>query len=1151
LSAYFTIETDFTGYEISSEAVLEWRNLCLDINDFTTDLNNFNQCNLCRDILFIDMLFPTNTAIVLNETFTKDTARSEYLLNFADLIKEENDWKMFFKCLVLRDSLCSKSLTPNLKSIVSVLAKLNVEQMGFLWRAFLEMKVTLMNNKERLNDFIVLYEEIVLYCFEQSVFGLLLGIDGEIMNELVLEYEKESSSSFLDIIFRLDSENRDESNPLWQLKLIHPKVLAIAYLNFLSVQSKSRIAILEEFEFHLRKTSTSDQYQTIVQELLMILNAANELGKFTKDDLMLGYFDILNLCDENLCRLFKFNVQIIFYNEENEEDEEELEEGEEGFIMECLDDVQGGDKIFIDSIREYEKSKKMKFYETRDYSKYQPNIMVFDELFKDRVDDSMDVDENLNHNIEEELRAEMLDRWTFLASFLPYFVFQKSIVQIIENYPSGSSQTPLDALIVEFSFKHALGIQEIVRPILSLLNEQSIKTQPFISYVDHFKQLKDQKNKRELELFSILVNEALSQTSAQTIVPPQLHTATSNKNKNLEYEFKKELPVFQFLKQLLYNSPLKMQRDFFWDILEKIKFVKNSSVDFYQVFLVQLLSTLPELDLVQVCAYCIFNELQPVVEEIKTKFSMRIFRLEFALPFFQIWFMTRKGPGGFLNDPDGEFIKPIMQFNTESKFLTRQFQEIVIKINKLFWPCTSNLIGFRTWLGWCIKVLEINKIAFTSKTPTVALVSLENSLDKFWAGVYTKSLNILFRETKEFKNPEIKSIMKGLFKRSTALKKDLYMTYFEHYCLMSSDIQGVLLNSFEAYMKDDNSVTLFDYFIKNPSKGVSEFLKDYTMKIQDVDFYQKEFWNHFVAVVEKYLNLNFSLLYKDNLGKDSIEKVEANLDLLFTLAISVDSRVLSTVFIQPRILDLLLYLGKILDTKKIMDFIILIYSRKPMVRNQDRNYHDNLWTCHLHSLAKNLNTHKRVDILYVISSLLIDLFNPVKYIESLIPLLISAPPNPKSLTLLSKCEKSNDFVGLIETGIKSWILTTHSKELIDLILIYLKQKNVKADTEIIQYLTDNLENELLLPSILDCFQTIHPMELVGSIKEILRCLKFGSQCVDLLIMIRMSMEFPVQGKGVQWFDLMVEKVVKESMKDMPVGAKALLEKSSLKVRNLF
>lgn len=622
----------------------------------------------CIDVLFVDMIFVEGCFVNFDTEFEKSSDFKEhqpimhlkYLQDVLLFILNNNlelQAALLMKCLIFRDSLCYVSYPSccnftrkcgNLLGMICEDGIRNTQVYEFLFKGFVELKKILSADKTRINDLHKTFEILFynIYQLFKTVDELFTYFSENAINELKTDDGSFGFPTLLQILYQLDYP----AERSWKRSVVrfhNPKLMAYVYASALDDDILIRKGILHEIEKGLEKTHEFYQFQNSFQEMMKALSSDNsEPFFYNLESLVLStaYFDVLNLCDDNLNSLFRTNIQILFMLDvAGNESDADLEEGED---IEPLNDIVGAYQLFLPKLLEYEKDR-IRLYSEGNFSQILPNILLFGQALTPTVIDPAEL---------KRLRAEMFDRWNFIVNSIPPFVFKASMNQIWKEYYPSDTTKHLDYLLIDYTFSHPLGLTDCFEPLLSLLNEQNknnlgIGIEPCNSYISHFDKLERKgevtKYPNEMKFLYKLANEFILQIPFMEIPPVQLKKygkKKSGQRKNYEFLSKSFFPgsIVGLLKKCILNAPVYIQKHFCRYLLDSIKYGKTdeSVYDPFEVLIISLIECNYEPS--QLCDLLVECLIYPTEESLETKtVSFRMFELSFSLPWFQSYFLGR------------------------------------------------------------------------------------------------------------------------------------------------------------------------------------------------------------------------------------------------------------------------------------------------------------------------------------------------------------------------------------------------------------------------------------------------------------------------------------------------------------------------------
>jgi hypothetical protein len=442
------------------------------------------------DVLFIDMVFPLDCEVTVDpvsRSFEKVYRASDNITGIFNSLYTihqsiPRSWTiLFYKCIILRDALCNRSLPRGQRR--SILSEIGIsgqtDQFVTTGCAFAIIANDLAASTDRMERIISLFRNFL---------RTNLKVADELVSFLVKLVPKfgdislkEVNGTFMKTILDFLSDSPHERSPkasCFQItgSLTIPEFLYVSYWTILDSDIGLRIIFLQSC---LPLLSSTDGKVIFLDFLRLLTNPALIHGILVEDlsQLNFVYFDIIKVVDLNLSKLWRLKSLIYSHEQQFLFTTEIKEEGEEVSDGSVMDDSMALNFLYWQHMRTLELDSKTQFYQ-RNYN-HQDSVLLFPSI--------LDPPPSLLRE-RQYLTRLMVQNWNRLLMDMESEWFWKLFVETLKfQYPSEISRM-LDHVLSSFVILHP---QTSLSYWIALLDSSRLyqcEEPPLKAIIDHFRE---------------------------------------------------------------------------------------------------------------------------------------------------------------------------------------------------------------------------------------------------------------------------------------------------------------------------------------------------------------------------------------------------------------------------------------------------------------------------------------------------------------------------------------------------------------------------------------------------------------------------------------------------------------------------------------
>jgi hypothetical protein len=445
----------------------------------------------------------------------------------------------------------------------------------------------------------------------------------------------------------------------------------------------------------------------------------------------------------------------------------------------------------------------------------------------------------------------------------------------------------------------------------------------------------------------------------------------------------------------------------------------------------------------------------------------------------------------------------------------------------------------------------------------MALKLLTESLGSLFTSIFNKSaiIKVLLSELDTIEDKDrLYDMLKPTFESLNATKQ-LYLPLFHSYVAKYSQTIKYLFfdHLFQTIASNNDAIfELFDSINTQNAETMAIFLNGvfgYGNSVQVRDLAVQT-----ASAIGKCLETFYESIQNESNSTDLQAKESKIKEFLSVFTPTNDSPlIISTCFLsKAKNIHLLLSLSFLVDCKMILEFLKKMYSylTAESFSQEMKIVHDIVWAALGLKVAENLALNDSIDLFWKVAACVNQTLGSscLQFVDLLVPYVGSHINlgNPGiAFKLLAQCAHSRCLKQLYEISIDNWTLNSFQcVELIDLISMVHSQFNVIKFEESTKMYLLKFDLKGNSAQILKCLKTVHPRQLLDLIPYIIETIIIAESrddSIELLRKIRKSLSFPINGKGVKWFDETIKCIVENASKQHPVGVQAILHSSLLRI----
>ncbi|KAJ3254990.1 hypothetical protein HK103_006692 [Boothiomyces macroporosus] len=1167
LELYFSIsyiDEYPSSYLVTEKQVNSWRNLLLTFNsesvilsqlkpNFTSEKEQLESMvtNLSTDVLFIDAIFKKDSRIELQE-MKFEWKKPEHKLDdhvwYLKMIKDKvihgiPNMNMlgvvFIKCIIFLDALTTSSkpkcckfqiLIKLLEPVADYTAKVNM--FDFVYYSFLELKTSLNERPDRLNDIMALWKEYMAFLVssQEQMYQAINSLSQK--TAVLFSKEKHLLTLLLGLFF--ESKNAGASQHFvdlgksWHALVVRfhiPELVAQVYSLMVKHACEPLLVrrVLQSFEVGIgsKEYSTAEKFKDSFVKFLGILNSDSPAANCSHVDLNFAYFDLLNQAEKYKGLLFKVNIAICFYQSQSQTEPQEMEdgeEGEEGMIDEFMNDIQAAYKFFPPPKLKLRLTSAESLEHVSKKVKAEPPHLINNPLVCFEVI-------NFAHKVEN-----LKKFWNVLASTIPASVFSQCLVEVIKTYYPRDEALVLDSILVPFIMQHRWAVEEFTPYLVDFSTKKSdfaisAESSPFEAISNHFASKKSNETEIEMLFLKTVTNICIKQLEKVEFPKSGILKQLAAKRKQPSTAKDRE-ELYRFLKWEVFP------REFITVISNICNCSGSNIVTGYFSWLLQDISSKKE---------SLGNEeilLAAVLYNLEVKHSvMEEFAKCFLLEGEKVTF-------DFVNYP---LLLPPIHF-----YFTHNYPEET-KRNELLKTILSNDVYQRekdTQAFVEMVVIESNNYMNTLAFETM-LFFMTNHFNNLQPFQRKLAFNEFF---KQFNIAKDNTRIQYTIKKWGNLISTLNPLYFPLLDLYADDLDISLISIISNHVKSclghkNAGFYLFTHCIFTDSNPATRLVR-YLLSNEPDESKELIVQRLSVGVHRTLTSLLYHYTTQTDMENLEWDQAEGNTFKVLKVLISA-SKDFMGIILEPayfaNILSLLTN-SKLKSSKFIVEFLAELYktiASLPQIEIDEISAgQDKIWQLKFHDVAQNMIAKELLNQLLDLLPHLLIVFGKSSKIAYTITCFcmnkLYELDREKCYQTLDQLSAYTDEV-LILPYVKTWIFTDpNSENLLKLASKY-ATTNSLHDISVITVLCKGPHNETTSGLVLDFLDGIGDADLTDAIPFLTTCLtypKFYKQSLQILRKIRNRIGNSKIKNG-KWFDTFIRDIIVRSS-DLKIGSRAIL-----------
>jgi hypothetical protein len=397
-----------------------------------------------------------------------------------------NSWNvLFFKCIILRDALCSKTLPlePRSSILCDITASGNVDQLAQVGTAFAIITHDLAASTERIERILCSFKSFLMTHLKlrSEVIQFIANLMLELIQRRVKAVNGTFANTMLDFLRLLDELNLSKPRPVHAsgAHISCAELICATYLTIFDSETILRFNFLNICLVLLKSTEAKGLFI----EFLGLLTDPSRIHGLTivnLSQLDLKYFDIIRVIDTNLSKLWQLKSLIYFHEQSVSSDVDTTEEGEE--ISDCaiMDDYTALNFFYWQHMKMQEMNSSTRYYDLNHHG--ESSVLLFPKIF-----------ETPSTQIHERifLTAGMLQKWNTLLLDMEKEWFWKLFAEMVKSqYPSEKTRM-LDYVLAAFLIAHPHSSLSHWATHMNCSTPYQSVDSPLNAIIDHFRYTKE------------------------------------------------------------------------------------------------------------------------------------------------------------------------------------------------------------------------------------------------------------------------------------------------------------------------------------------------------------------------------------------------------------------------------------------------------------------------------------------------------------------------------------------------------------------------------------------------------------------------------------------------------------------------------------